>query len=453
MNVIELYDGTPVPNALNYHLRVIGEVAYYNDAAHAVVTIESSCTIKVIGHVRLKQLLINTNEPVTITGDILTVENPSHGIAIGTDADWGKSYGRYCFTDIVPDITIDCREIHAHSKTNGCGIGAYCVRAIELKDFTEKCIVRDTPIDFQIYNEPLSGSTKHSELPVYMSSIEYKKWKKESADKACSKLLTNKTIPDLVELFSREVQIIAKDEKTLKDASTSTFDAVVKFVDKLTVVTYVAGLQRIFGSLMKAIIDAEMFYPCQLRSEALVVSLVCLAKECRLFREIPSMPLAMRYCLIVFDATDNDYVETVRENEMSSFEELDLDDALLKLYHHPTDMDYSKECKRSFYGESIYFNNDTDNDTVSSCIHKDSDNISTTTGLSLLPRCKWFLSRIPVIYKGYGSIAAFVTVKDNEHLLLHRCILGEEASDVKDNQVVLCTFPDIAERLLGLFAN
>ena len=134
------------------------------DEEYNVIRINESTKIHCIGHVKASQIIINTSEHVMITGTALTVELDEHNVAIGAPAAW-VSYGRFIMPSIIPDIVIDCKEIHTKTRTPNCGIGAYGVSSIDHYQFTENCVIKDTPLDMKIYNEPLQGSTKHSALP------------------------------------------------------------------------------------------------------------------------------------------------------------------------------------------------------------------------------------------------------------------------------------------------
>lgn len=423
----------------------------YQGENYGIIKLNNDTKIACHGNVKARQILCECNMHLTITGDSLTVEYDKNGIAIGADAEWGLSYGRYYFPDASVTFTIDVKEIHCHSMTAGCGIGAYATYAVQSSDFTDNCIVRDTPIDMVIYNEPLQGSTKHSALPKYFTSGEAQLRESKLRNAIEAKLLFHKAIQPLVTLFTDEMNAFAtmSDARKLKDIET--YKAVKTFVSKLTRETYAEGLQRIFVSFVKALYDGDFFCPSQFRHIAGNIAYTCLAQELKLFDKVAAYPLALRYYLVIYDLTDNDFLEKEDESNISSFSELSLDDTLLDWYNHPKDLNYGEECKRYLYGENIYA--DVSEEELHALVVPDVQvngyRIS-SSNVHFIPRLRWGYSSINLNYKGFAGSIALLNFKSSNELDLQ--ILPKEDSVLATGKTILVGFDSVVTDIFSLFS-
>lgn len=320
------------------------------------INITEDTEITIVGEVHLEHIWCDERVyQLIIRGDVLYVNCPDSNVAIGVPVDRSLSYGRWYMPDSKIRFVIDCREIHTTSGTPGCGIGVYACRSVMASEFTENCVVRDTPVDMCIYNEPLHGSTKHSVDPIYRTANEEAAHKNHVKDVAFKNLGYDKAIPSVTKLMDLLCATICNDDPTpFRDAYRNLLSSLCRALSHVTAEHFAEFVQRIFSSMMRSVIDTGG-YGC--KSYTIVFSTVgylCMFREFQLFPKVARLPLSMRYLTVALDAVEEDQLELNNPKQMTSWEEIEMTDELIRYYNHPTDMDYSRECYRSLYGMQYY---------------------------------------------------------------------------------------------------
>lgn len=344
--------------------RVIREHASYDTLVlddtfekDAVVVVKTDMTIRVQGEVHIKQIVVQDNcNNLFITGDDLYVNNPDRNIAIGIPIVRDLSGGRYYFPEKTCTIVIDCRSIHTRSGIQNCGIGTMCIETITSNCFTNNCIVRDTPMDMVIYNEPLQASTKHFADPTYMTVDEMNM--RRSADRAeiGRRLHFSKVMSNLYE----EACVYCKscNYNDLKPAMTaySNFLNIVKSaLARLNKQVYAEGIDRIYSSVIKAYYDSCSFWNSHFAESLLnAINLLCLSKEVELFSSgMPTVPLSVRYLTACSDYMF-DGVKPDKISNYANLNELGLDSDIASLYHIEYTEELSKTCQRYLFGSPVW---------------------------------------------------------------------------------------------------
>ncbi len=162
-----------------------------------VISIKSDTNIRVEGKVIIKQILVAADDVnINIEGDELIVNNTDEGICIGEDANFGISYGRYSLRSARRfTLNVLCREFHTYSKTPNVSIGTYGVETNAAVFFSPNCI-HDAQLQnrYPYIDEVLSGSTKFSVRPVYITKDEIKV-REDAKDAEKFRLLGQQYVP------------------------------------------------------------------------------------------------------------------------------------------------------------------------------------------------------------------------------------------------------------------
>ena len=415
-----------------------------------VLVVKENAKIIVKGDIQLKQIVCCEDcRELIITGDHLTVENTDEGIAIGNNAEFGLSYGRYYLPNFVTNITIDCTAIRTRTRVENCGIGAYGISGIKSEAFTGNCIVRDTPVDMEVILKRPVGSTKVSDTPKYVTKEELEEINNKSLRVLSYRLHLDKASNTLVNMFKTAFTELYKPTSpdNVHDSFRLVFNKMKEISQMLDAQHFADGLFRVTASAFKAILDCDFYSPSSFRHMMGMVYYIFLAQELKVFPRVTYCPLSLRHYLVFYDATEADRIEKSELSNMSSLFELDMRGDTAAVYYLPENL-YGETCDRFYWGESIYSWEESYNEFVYPKLTFEDGVIK--TNFKFKPRFKFDYSILPY-YLDPTDVVAVLTTGNKESTVTNLTSgINKEDCDNKSNKILILHV-DVMRDLLKLF--
>lgn len=350
----------------------------YKDLCKPVVNLKSNTILDISCDVHLDELFCESGcNALIITGDgSLSVEHDRPDIAIGVSITETMGSGFYQLPTHKVNMLIDIKEIHTSTAISGCGIGTFAVESIKSDWFTDNCVIRNTPVDYNIVLPTLHGTTKYTKNPEYLSDLELQLSETQFNLEVSKNLSFDKAIPSLTSLFQEYFDLLSTGHN---EAGVRVQDKILtsvsKALNKLNRHNFAEGVLRICASFAKAVYSKKYYLPGTYHTPIVQAMYLALSRELQLFDEVAYLPLSMRFLLVAGDIVENETVETEDLSNVTSWDEIGLNDKL-KEHYNLLDRSYKKQCSRSLYGYPYYVWRHDYNDLVKPNVVKQGTTVS-----------------------------------------------------------------------------